>query len=49
MTRSRLLALGVLALAAGLPAARLLGSETKSNRLTILSTTDVIDELSPCG
>lgn len=49
MTRTRSATLAAFtALALCLPAASLFG-ETKSSQLTIISTTDVIGELSPCG
>ncbi len=50
MSRSQRVTLSVLAaLALSLPAVALLGKESASNRLTVISTTDVIGELSPCG
>ena len=39
----------VLVLLALLSATTLLGKPTVGNRLTVISTTDVINELSPCG
>ena len=49
MTRTRAFALTMFAaIAASLPAGTLLG-EQKTTRLTIISTTDCIGELSPCG
>ena len=50
MNRLQSLVLGVvLMILALLSAATLMGKPTVGNRLTVISTTDAINELSPCG